>query len=286
MSTQITTAMVEQYSANIQVLMQQQESRLRGMCRVETVTGKNAFFDQLSATSAVLRSNRHADTPLIDTPHLRRRVTLLDYDWADLIDNLDNPKLLTDPASKYATNARNAMNRAIDDAIIDAALGTAYGGVAGATSYAFDTTNKRIAHASSGLTLAKLINAKQKLDTDEVPDEGRCFVLGSKGLSDLLDLTEVGSADYNTVKALVKGEIDTFLGFKFIRSERLDLASNVRSNLCWQRDSMLLAVGADITVDIGPRRDKNMAVQVYLGMSIGAVRMDEKGVVEVQSYEA
>ena len=286
MSTQITTAMVEQYSANVQILMQQQESRLRGVCRVESVVGKNAFFDQISATAAVLRTNRHADTPLIDTPHLRRRVTLLDYDWADLVDNLDNPKLLTDPASKYSINAKNAMNRAIDDAIITAASGTAYGGVAGATSYTFDTTYKRVAHASSGLTLAKLLSVKQMLDTDEVPDEGRCMVIGSKGLSDLLDLAEVGSADYNTVKALVRGEVDTFLGFKFIRSERLTLASNVRTNLAWQRDSMLLAICADVIVDVGPRRDKNMAVQVYLGMSIGAVRMDEDGVVELQSYEA
>jgi hypothetical protein len=278
--------MVEQYSANIQILMQQAEARLRPYCRVESVTGKNAFFDQISATAAVLRTNRHADTPLIDTPHLRRRVTLLDYDWADLIDNLDNPKLLTDPQSKYAINARNAMNRAIDDAIIEAALGTAYGGVAGATPYAFDTANKQIAHASSGLTLAKLISAKTKLDADEIPEEGRAFALGSEGLADLLDLTEVGSADYNTIKALVKGEIDTFLGFKFIRSERLDVpATTVRSNLAWQRDSILLAIGQDVIVDIGPRRDKNMAVQVYLGMSIGAVRMDEDGVVEVQSWE-
>jgi hypothetical protein len=286
MSTQITTAMVEQYKANLQILQQQAESRLRGVCRVESVVGKNAFFDQLGSTAAVLLTNRHADTPLIDTPHLRRRVTLLDYGWADLIDELDNPKLLIDPQSSYAINARNAMNRAIDDAIISAASGTAYGGVAGGTTYTFDTTYKRVAHASAGLTLAKILSVKQMMDTDEIPDEGRCMVIGSKGLSDLLAETQVGSADYNTVKALVTGDINTFLGFKFIRSERLTLASNVRTNLAWQRDSMLLALGADVKVDIGERRDKNMATQVYVRMSIGAVRMDEDGVVELQSYEA
>lgn len=285
MSVNITTAMVEQYSANIQILMQQTESRFRQGVRVETVTGKNAFFDQISATAAVQRTNRHADTPLIDTPHLRRRVTLVDYDWADLIDNLDNPKLLTDPSSRYAINARNAMNRAIDDAIIAAASGTAYGGVAGGTSYSFDTSNKRVAHASAQLTLAKLLSAKQKLDVDEVAEEDRYIAINSAALAALLDVTELTSSDYATVKALVNGEIDTFLGFKFIRSERLAVASSVRTNLAWQKDSLLLAIGQDITVDIGPRRDKNMAVQVYLGMSIGAVRMDEKGVVEIQSYE-
>ncbi len=46
MSYEITTAMVEQYSANVQILMQQRESRLRPLVRVEAgVVGKNAFFD-------------------------------------------------------------------------------------------------------------------------------------------------------------------------------------------------------------------------------------------------
>lgn len=286
MSFEITTAMVEQYSSNVQILMQQKESRLRSAVRLETgVVGKNAFFDQLNSTAAVKRVSRHADTPLISTPHLRRRVSLADYDWADLVDNMDTKKILTDPTSKYAINARNAMNRAMDDAIIATALATCYGGVDGSTSYTFDTSNCQIAHASSSLTLTKLITAKQKLDANEVDEEGRYFVLKSTQLAALLNVSEVKSADYNSIKALVNGEIDTFLGFKFIRSERITTASSVTSCLAFQRDSLLLAVGLDVIVDVGPRRDKNMATQVYLGMSIGATRMDEKGVIEVQSYD-
>ena len=158
-------------------------------------------------------------------------------------------------------------------------------GVAGATEYTFDTSNKTVLNASTGLTLAKLLSAKAKLDADEVPDEGRYFACSAQGMQDLLDIEELTSMDYASVKALVRGEIDTFLGFKFIRTERLAEASDVKSNLAWQRDSILLAIGKDIIVDVGPRRDKNMAIQVYLGMSIGAVRMDEDGVVEVESYE-
>lgn len=286
MSTQITTAMVEQYSANIQILMQQQESRLRQAVRVEAgVVGKNAFFDQLNATAAVKRTSRHADTPLVSTPHVRRRVTLVDYDWADLVDNMDVKKVLTDPASAYVQNAKNAMNRAIDDAIIAVSQATVYGGVDGSTSYAFDSSNCSVADTSTGLTLAKILSAKQKLDANEVPDEDRYFVLGSKQLADLLDITEATSADYNTVKALVNGQIDTFLGFKFIRSERLETEDTyVTSCLAFQKQSLLLAIGLDVIVDVGPRRDKNMAIQVYLGMSIGATRMDEKGVIEVECY--
>ena len=287
MSYEITTAMVEQYSANVQILMQQKESRLRPLVRVEAgVVGKNAFFDQLNATAAVKRTSRHADTPLVSTPHVRRRVTLADYDWADLVDNMDLKKVLTDPTSKYAVNARNAMNRAMDDALIAAALATAYGGVDGSTSYAFDTSYNVVAAASAGMTIAKLRSAKQILDGNEVDDEDRFCVIGSKQLGDLLGTTEVSSSDYNSVKALVNGQVDTFLGFKFVRSERLGLSSTTRKCIAGQKNSLLLAIGLDVITDVGPRRDKNMAVQVYLGMSIGATRMDEKGIVEIDCIES
>src|SRR5574343_88132 len=183
MSTQITTAMVERYSATVKILMQQKESRLRPLVRVETgIVGKNAFFDQLNATAAVKRTSRHADTPLVSTPHLRRRVSLGDYDWADLVDNMDVKKVLTDPTSNYAINARNAMNRAMDDEIITAFLATAYGGVDGSTSYTFDTSYNVVAAASTGMTIAKLRSAKQILDGNEVDDEDRFCVIGSKQL--------------------------------------------------------------------------------------------------------
>ncbi len=86
MSNQITTAFVQQYSSNVQMLSQQMGSYLRSAVDVETIVGKNAFFDQVGKTTAVLRTSRHADTPQIDTPHSRRRVSLADYEWADLID--------------------------------------------------------------------------------------------------------------------------------------------------------------------------------------------------------
>ncbi len=102
MSNQITTAFVQQYSSNVQMLSQQMGSYLRSAADVETIVGKNAFFDQVGKTTAVLRTSRHSDTPQIDTPHSRRRVSLGDYEWADLIDNADKVRLLIDPTSSYA----------------------------------------------------------------------------------------------------------------------------------------------------------------------------------------
>ena len=286
MSYQITTAMQDQFNASFKVLMQQSESRLEKAVRVESVDGKRDFFDQIDATAAVKRVVRHGDTPLISTPHLRRMVQCSDYDWADLIDNFDKLKVVADPQGAYLKNAVMAMQRAKDDAIITALGATAYGGVDGTTPYAFDTANKQVASSSTGLTLAKILSAKNKLDGDEVPGEDRYIVCAAKQINnDLLNTTEVKSADYNTVKALARGEIDTFLGFTFIQSERLATASTNRYCYAWQKESVVLGINSNIITDIRPRPDKNLSIQVYAGISIGATRMDEKGVVQILAYE-
>jgi hypothetical protein len=80
MSVQVTTAFVEQYKANVYHLTQQKGSKLRRAVRTESVTGRNAYFEQLGSTSARQRTSRHADTPRMDMPHARRRVSLNDYD--------------------------------------------------------------------------------------------------------------------------------------------------------------------------------------------------------------
>jgi hypothetical protein len=226
MSSQITTAFVQQYSANIQMLSQQMGSLLRDKVRLESVTGKNAFFDQVGSVTAVLKTSRHSDTPQIDTPHSRRRVSLADYEFADLIDQQDKVRLLIDPTSSYAQAAAMAMGRAMDDVIIAAASANAYTGETGSTIVAAQTA---IAGASTGLTITKLRAAKQTFDLADVdPSIPRHIVVGPEQINNLLATAEVTSSDYNTIKALVHGEIDTFLGFKFTTSNRLAKSGNDR----------------------------------------------------------
>ena len=167
MSTQITTAFVNQFSANVQMLSQQMGSLLRNAVDTESVNGEKAFFDQVGQAAAVLRTSRHADTPLVDTPHTRRMVTMSDYEYADLIDDSDKVRLLVDPTSTYSRAAAAAMGRAMDDVIITAALGTANTGKDGSTSTALPAGQK-IAHGSAGLTIAKLVSAKELLDAASV----------------------------------------------------------------------------------------------------------------------
>ena len=287
MSVQITTAFVEQYKSNVFHLAQQKGSRLRDAVRTETVTGKSHFFERIGDTAALKRTSRHSDTPRVDTPHSRRKVTMDDYDWADLIDQEDKVRMLISPQSEYAMSGAWAMGRAMDDAIISAASGNAFGGVSGGTTVALPSGQK-IVHGSAGLTLAKLISAKEVLDAaDTDPDEPRYMVVSAKQLSDLLGSTTITSADFNSVKALVQGELDTFLGFNFIRSERLETDSNSdRLVLGFCQSAIGLALGRDIETRISERADKNYATQVFLSMTIGATRVEDEKVVQIACQES
>ena len=290
MSNQITTAFVEQYSANVSMLSQQMGSKLRGAVDVETIRGKNAFFDQIGATAAVARTTRHGDTPQVNTPHSRRRVSLSDFEWADLIDDLDKVRMLVDPTSSYAKAAAAAMNRTIDDQIIAALGGSADTGVAGGTAVALPSSSKfSTAQQTDGLTLAKLLETKFFFDNGSVdPSLKRYFVCGPKQIQDLLNTTEVKSADFNTIRALAQGEINSFLGFEFIMSTRLGFdATNTDDRLCFgfTEDAIKLAIGADVKAKITERDDKSYATQVYYSMAIGATRMEEAKVFQVPCDE-
>ena len=285
MSSQVTTAFVQQYSANVQMLSQQMGSRLRDAVRIENVVGKNAFIDQIGKATAQLRTSRHADTPQLDTPHARRRLSLASYEYADLIDDQDKVRMLIDPTSFYAQAAAAAMGRAMDDVIITAALGTASTGETGSGSATLDATNNMVGSASSndGLTIATLLEAKRKLDLNDVgPSIPRYIAVGPKQIEDLLGTTQVTSSDFNTVKALAQGDVNSFLGFEFIMTNRLDVDSNdIRSCFAWAEDGLTLGIGKDVSARIDERNDKGYATQVYYCMDIGAVRMEESKVVKI-----
>ncbi|MBL8708643.1 MAG: hypothetical protein JNL25_05585 [Rhodospirillaceae bacterium] len=281
MSSQVQVAFNAMYSANIMLLVQQKGSRLKDAVRQEMVTGEIAYFDQIGAGSAIKRQSRHADTPLTETPHARRQVMLEDYEYSDLVDRLDQVKSLTDPTNAYAQAAAHALGRAMDDVIIAQANGLARTGKTGQTPVTLPGSQK-IAAGGTGLTLAKLLQAKEILDAAENdPDEPRYVACPAKDITVLLGTTQVTSSDYNTVKALAAGQIDTFLGFKFIRTQRLGLAGADRACLAWRQSALLLALAQSPKVKVTERPDKSYATQVYCAMSIGATRMEEDGVVEI-----
>jgi hypothetical protein len=286
MSIQVETAFVKQYSSTLSHLVQQKGSRLRATVRVEPLVGREGYFDQIGATEAQQRTTRHGQSPIVSTPHARRRVSGADFEWGDLVDGQDKVRMLIDPASSYLQSATYALGRKIDDVIIAAASGTAFTGETGTLAVALPAGQK-VAVAATGLTIDKLIKAKEILDANEVdPDEDRYLVCAAKQVTNQLGTTQVTSSDYNTDKALVQGQIDTFLGFHFVRSERLPKdGSNNRLALAYSKSAILLALNKDINGQMSPRPDKSFAMYVYACLIAGATRMEETRVVEIACQE-
>lgn len=290
MSNQVSTAFVQQYTTNVQMLLQQRGSKLRGLMMNSSYTGKAAkAVEQIGAVTAQKRVSRHGDTPLINTPHDARWVHPNDFEVADLIDDQDKLRMLIDPQSSYAINQAYALGRAMDDEIIRAALGTAYTGENGTTATNFDTSNQQIAAGSAGLTVTKLRDAREILLANEVDTDmdPLCMIVTAKQINDLLNTTEVTSADYATVKALVQGDIDTFLGFKFIHCERLGIdGSSNRRVIAFAKSGMHFGLWNDINSKITERDDKSYATQVYSKATFGATRTEEGKVVEILCAES
>jgi hypothetical protein len=285
MSTQITTAFVNQFSSNVAMLSQQMGSLLRSAVDVESVTGEKSYFDQVGSVAAVARASRHQDTPLLETPHSRRQVALTTYEWADLIDDSDRVRLLADPTSSYARAAAAAIGRSQDDVIIAAMGGTAKTGKEGATSTTF-ASGQKIVHGSAGLTIAKLVSAKKLLDANDVdPSIKRYIVVSPEQIEDLLNNTTVTSSDFNTVKALSQGDISSFVGFQFITSNRLKDDGTSRLCYAWAQDGMKMAIGKDVMARIDERSDKSYSTQVYYCATFGATRMEENKIVEIACNE-
>lgn len=306
MSQQITEAYVQQFNTNVYMLAQQRGSRLRGAVRNETQKGKSQFFDRVGVVTASKRTSRHASTPQVDTPHSRRRVTLVDYEHADLIDKQDEIRILIDPTSAYSEAFMYAFGRAMDDEIIEAAFGTAYSGEDGSTTVSHPDGKKYAANDGTNFTnmnVKALRAVKRILDAAEVdPSIPRYIAYGATQMEALLGQTEVTSSDFNTIKALVQGEINSYMGFKFIHSERLDtttvtasastgavgsgVSTTGRSCIAWAQDGLLFSVGEDYMSRVDERSDKGYARQVYSRMSVGATRMEEAKVIEIVCKES
>lgn len=311
MSFEITVAFVEQYKATILLLSQQLESRLRSTAIEQTVVGRTFYGERIGATAGADIEDRHGDTPLISTPHSRRKGTMVDWDWGDLVDDLDKQKMLIDPLSTYLQNAMGAASRRIDKHIYDALGGTAAAGQSGGTTVNnYDAGECRLidsdgtvvsagsnhsAATSTGLTIAKLLTCKQLLDEGDIdPARQRYFVTNPFNINQMLNTTEVKNADYNTVRALAMGKLDTFMGFKFImlqnfqdeikghlRDSEVETADEAVECYAWAQDAISLGVGKETTSRVTERADKRYSIQPYVKMSFGAVRVEGPAVVEI-----
>lgn len=286
MAESIEQYYTEQYQNTIRVLSQQKTSRL-----LETtippikVVGNALYWERMGATEAI-EVVRHDDTPNIDVDHSRRKQTATPRIWATLLDTVDEVRMLVDPKNYYNVIANMAFNRAKDRDIIAALGGSSWSGQTGTTEVVLPAAQK-IAVGATGLTLTKMLTAKEMLDAAEVDEDmPRFIVCASRQITNLLETTEVKNINYNSVKALVEGNINTpLLGFNFIRTQLLDLTATTRSCYAYAKGAIGFGILSDIESKIDQRADKNYEWQVWGKMDIGATRIEEEQVVEIACLE-
>ena len=225
----VEQARVLQFKANVTHLYQQTPAKLRGTFREESLIGKAHFFERLGTEAAVLKTSRHADTVLLDPAHTRRMVVPGDYVWNALVDNQDKIRLLIDPNSEYAIAAARALQRAQDDVYIAAFAADAATGESGATAVTFATEKAGDVDISAAAAkTTDVLTVKKALDGGDVDMDERYACVHPSYITQLLANTTapiVSSSDYNTIKALVQGSLDTWVGFKWITTTRVLLSS-------------------------------------------------------------
>lgn len=294
MSVQITTAMVQGYRGNVEMLLQQEGSLLESTVRNETQAVEYDYYDRVGATEANEITDRHGDTTYNNTPHDRRQVGLRDFDWADLIDKADRIRTIANMDSPYASSGAMALGRKKDDVIISAFFGTAKTGKTGTGTAAFPSGSQIAVNyvengsaVNSGLTIAKLRRARTLLRQAQVKKTEKIYiVVTAQQMQDLLATTEIGSADYNAVKALVDGNVTRFMGFEFIECERLTLDDDGHRRIpVYASSGVLFAKGAEISASIDVLPGKRHSTQVRVWGSFGATRMEEGKVIEIKCDE-
>jgi hypothetical protein len=322
MAFTVPVAFVEEYNDNVYHLAQQKKARLFGKSRNETQNSKTEYFERLGDTDSNEVTERHGDTVLGDIEHTRRAVDTRDYDWAQLVDKEDKLRVKIGIEGEYVKAAVKAMNRRKDDVFIAAALGNARAGESGGSLVALPISQKLVATngtTATGLNTLTMTLVTQKFDEADIDeddeDSKKYFAFSSSQKQDLLNDDQVTNADYALIKALVEGKIDEWMGYKFVRTERLpvtaastnytpatgqvvasggsSLSAGARRCFAWCEDGMISSRGMfgrmsenGMFVDIGPRRDKRVNNQVYVEISVGAVRMEEEKVVEVICLES
>lgn len=294
MSVNIPNHYAQQYATNVQLLLQQEGSRLRGLVTEGQYIGEQASpVDQVDSIEMQAVTGRFEPMGRVDADTTRRWVTPNDFDLPQMIDSFDKLRLLTDPNSAFVKNAVNAANRKIDDVIIAAFFASAKTGKTGSGSTAFPSSQQvavtQGASAATGLTVAKLREGRRILRANEVDldmDPITCVVT-SKQEDNLLAEAQVISLDFNDRPVLVDGRIKKFLGINFVPSERIaNDTTPYRRVPLFAKSGMHLGIWNDITTDISQRKDiRGLPFQAYVYLTIGATRLEEKKIVEIKCAE-
>lgn len=290
MNDQITRAFVQQFADSFQLYAQQKDSRLQStVMDIGGVTGTSFTANNMGATQANEVIDRLGDTVWNDNPTDVRVAMMRDFDWSTPIDKYDVPKLLANPQGPYTQNGVAALNRKKDDVIYQALIGASITRTAEAAPYGSIVlpANQKIVDGGTGMTKAKLIAAKKRFrqnEADEYNGEQLYMLFSGDMLEDILADETLTSADFMSVKMLMDGAVaQKWLGFEWVPYEALNVntGGTVATTVAYAKSGAQFGTGLARSIDIGPRRDKRNATQIYVGESYGAVRTQEQKVLAI-----
>lgn len=294
MSTNIPSLYAQQYATNIQLLLQQKDSRLKSFVNQGSHVGEQASpVDQIEKIEMQAAGARFSPIGRVDAGVDRRWVLPNNYELNQLLDSFDELRLLTDPKSSYVANAVAASNRQMDREIISAFFGASKTGKTGSSTTSFLSANQIAvtmgASSATGLNVKKLREAKKILMSYNVDLESEQMfcAITAKQHDDLLAEAQVVSSDFNDKPVLVEGKVMRFLGINFIHTELLETdGSSYRRLPVWVKSGMHLGQWGSIYTDVDQRKDITAHPwQAYMKMTIGATRLDEEKVIEIKCAE-
>ena len=283
MSTTITQAFVQQFDDTIRLQAQQTVSRFQGtVIDRGSITGESFTANMLGTVDELDEdTTRHGDTTWSEIEHSTRTALMRDFFKAYPVDRADEPKLIAQPNGVYVQRLMTAKNLRVDKMIYDALRGTST--KKDGSTVALPSSQK-IAHGSTGITKAKLIQAKKMFraaEADEHNGEELFLTYNSVMLEDILADTTLTSADYMAVKMLQEGDVSgKWLGFKWLPYERIYNDGSTYYTLAWAKSAAHFGTGF-VEGTAGRRADKKNTMQVAMAASFGATRVEESKVVEI-----
>ena len=286
MSKNLTNAAVTEFDSEVKHEYQGMKT-LRECVTVRTgVVGGDYKFTRMGKGLANQKSSQADVTPM-DVSHARQRAILENWNAPEYTDIFDQAEVNFDERTELAQTIAKAIGRREDQIIIDTMAGVSY--VASNDGDA-DTGRVFDVSASANFGLDLLRSAAGHLDDIEAPSDDRYVVVRALALQKLLEDTEVTSSDYNTVKALVNGDLDTYMGFKIKKigtrvEGGLPGAINDRVAFAWHKASIGIAIGIDMktTIDWVAQKTSWLANGMY---KAGAVAREPQGIVKLQYDEA
>jgi hypothetical protein len=277
MAINVSTAFVDLFDSEVKQAYQA-ESVLRGTMRTRTgVAGNTVKFPTIGKGVATLRVPQTDVTPL-NVTYGQVTATMEDYIAAEYSDIFQQSHINFDERSELVQVVSKSIARRMDQIMIDA-LNAATGTTAVATS---------IGGAATNMNIEKLRATAKAMNEKNVPSEGRNLLMHASQLDSLLGETEITSQDFASVKALVQGEINTFMGFNILtmgdRDEGGIPKPSTRTCFAWHKDSMGYAesMAQKTEVNYIPEKTSFLVSSMF---SAGSVSIDGAGIVKISCTE-